>query len=128
MRTLIIDDSPMARRVIRHHLTKVGCRIVAEAENAAQALRMFADLDPDLITLDIMMPSIDGIDSLQALRQMIEVKPELNAIIVSAVPFDKTRDSFLKEGALAYIVKPFTQASFEPTRQKLMRVLSRSAA
>ncbi len=128
VRTLIIDDSPFARRVIRHHLTKAGCKVVGEAESAAQALRMFHELKPELITLDIMMPEVEGVDSLRALREMRAVPPELTAIVVSAVPFDKIRDSYLKEGAFAYIVKPFTQYSFEPVRQKLLRVFRQSAA
>jgi len=128
MRTLIIDDSPMARRVIRHHLTKVGCRVVGEAENAAQGLKLFQTLKPDLITLDVMMPEVEGVDSLKALHEMLTVKPDLSAIIVSAIPYEKVRDGFLREGALAYIVKPFTASSFEPARQKLIRVLRQSAA
>jgi len=49
-------------------------------------------------------------------------------VVVSAVPFDKTRDTFIREGALAYVVKPFTQFSFEPVRQKLARVFRQRAA
>jgi two-component system chemotaxis response regulator CheY len=127
-RTLIIDDSPFARRVIRHQLTKAGCCVVGEAENAAQALRMFYELKPDLITLDVMMPEVEGVDSMRALREMRAAQPELTMIMVSAVPFDKIRDSYLKEGAIAYIVKPFTQFSFEPVRQKLLRVFRQNAA
>jgi two-component system chemotaxis response regulator CheY len=123
MRTLIIDDSPVARRAIRHYLTKSGYKVVGEAERAAQALRMFNDLQPDLVTLDVMMPEIDGIDSRRALRAMLAAKPELAAIIVSSVPYNKIRENYLEDGAIAYVVKPFTQISFEQARQKLLRVL-----
>jgi two-component system chemotaxis response regulator CheY len=125
--TLIVDDSPFARTVIRHHLTKFGCRVAGEAENAAQAIRMFHELRPDLVTLDVMMPEVDGFDSLRAFRQMRSEKPGLAIIVVSAVPFDKTRDTFIGEGALAYVVKPFTQFSFEPVRRKLVQVFRQSA-
>ena len=127
-RALIIDDSAFTRRIIRHHLTKSGCTVIGEAENAAQGLRMFHELKPDLITLDVMMPEADGMDSLRALREMRAAQPELTVIMVSAVPFDKIRDNYLKEGAFAYIVKPFTQYSFEPVRQKLLRVFRQNAA
>ena len=127
-RALIIDDSAFMRRIIRHHLTKSGCKVIGEAENAAQGLRMFHALKPDLITLDVMMPEAEGMDSLRALREMRAALPDLTAIMVSAVPFDKIRDSYLKEGAIAYIVKPFTQFSFEPVRQKLLRVFRQNAA
>jgi DNA-binding NarL/FixJ family response regulator len=92
---LIIDDSPFARKIIRHHLTKLGFHVEGEAETAALGLRLFRELKPKLVTLDVMMPEREGIE--------------------------KTRDTFLNEGATAYVIKPFSQFSFEPVRQKLQR-------
>ncbi len=54
---LVIDDSPFARKIIRHHLTKLGFHVVGEAETAAQGLRLFRELKPQLVTLDVIMPS-----------------------------------------------------------------------
>ena len=70
VRALIIDDSPFARKIIRHHLTKLGFHVEGEAETAAQGLRLFRDLKPKLVTLDVMMPEREGIDSLAAFRTM----------------------------------------------------------
>ena len=89
---------------------------------------MFDELRPDLVTLDIMMPGVDGLDALQGFRAMQQKSPNLAVIVVSSVPFDRTRDTFLKEGALAYVVKPFNQFSFEPVRQKLIRFFRPHAA
>ena len=125
---LIIDDSPVARRVIRHHLTKFGCKVVGEADSAAQGLRVFNEFHPELVTMDIMMPTVDGVDALSGFRAMRQQSPEVAVIIVSSVPFDGTRDTFLKDGALAYLVKPFNQFSFEPVRQKLIRYFRPHAA
>jgi two-component system chemotaxis response regulator CheY len=125
---LIVDDSPFARRIIRHHLTKFGCKVVGEAETAAQAVRLFGELRPELVTLDVMMPEIEGFDSLRAFRAMKQESPEVTMLVVSVVPFEKIRDTFMKEGALGYIVKPFNQFSFEPIRQKLVRVFHELAA
>jgi two-component system chemotaxis response regulator CheY len=122
VRVLIVDDSPFARKIIRHHLQKCGCQIVGEAENAAQALTLFRDLKPDLVTLDVMMPERDGVDSLRAFRLMRNECPDAKIIVVSAVPFEKTRSTFLEEGALAYIVKPFNQFSLDPVLRKLIRI------
>jgi two-component system, chemotaxis family, chemotaxis protein CheY len=72
---LIVDDSPFARRIIRHQLTKFGCKVLGEAESAAQAVRLFAELKPDLVTLDVMMPEIDGYDSIRAFREMKKASP-----------------------------------------------------
>jgi two-component system, chemotaxis family, chemotaxis protein CheY len=128
VRSLIVDDSPFARRVIRHHLTKFGCKVIGEADSAAQGKRMFEEYKPELVTLDIMMPEVEGFDSLRVFREIRRESPGLAVIVVSAVPFDKVRDTFLKEGALAYVVKPFNQFSFEPVRQKLIRVFRQHAA
>ena len=118
---LIIDDSPFARKILRHHLTKLGFHVEGEAETAAQGLRLFRELEPKLVTLDVMMPEREGIDSLAAFRTMKKEAPETAIVVVSAVPFEKTRDTFLNEGAIAYVIKPFGQFSFEPVRQKLQR-------
>jgi two-component system chemotaxis response regulator CheY len=119
---LIIDDSPFARKIIRHHLTKLGFHVVGEAETAAQGLRLFRELKPRLVTLDVMMPEREGINTLTAFRAMRTEAPDTAVVVVSAVPFEKTRDTFLNEGATAYMIKPFSQFSFESVRQKLQRV------
>ena len=121
-RALIIDDSPFARKVIRHHLAKLGCIIVGEAENAAQGLKMFRELKPDIVTLDVMMPEIGGLDSMAVFRLMRREAPGAQIIVVSVIPFEKTRETFLDEGAIAYVVKPFNQYSFKPVQQKLVRM------
>ena len=119
---LIIDDSPFARKIIRHHLVKLGFHVVGEADNAAQGLRLFRELKPRLVTLDVMMPEREGTTSLSAFRTIRSEAPETAVVVVSAVPFEKTRDTFLNEGATAYVIKPFSQFSFEPVRQKLQRI------
>ncbi len=118
---LLIDDSPVARRVIRHHLEQIGCRITGEAENAALGLKLFRELRPQLVTLDLIMPAVDGVDAAQAFRSMRRESPRTQIIVVSAVPFEKTRRSMVDEGALAYIVKPFTRFSFDQARVRLQR-------
>lgn len=122
VRGLIVDDSPIARRVIRQHLMKGGIMVVGEAENAQQALKLFRELRPQVVTLDVMMPEVGGVDSRAAFQTMKNEDPDVAIVLVSALPFEKTRETFLREGALAYIVKPFTQYSFEPVRQRLARV------
>jgi two-component system, chemotaxis family, chemotaxis protein CheY len=128
VRALIVDDSPFARRIIRHHLEKLGCKIVGEADNAAQGVAMFQQLQPELVTLDVMMPEVGGIDSLAAFRTMKQQCPDVAVVVVSVIPYDKTRETFLQEGALGYILKPFNQYSFEPIRLKLIRVFRELAA
>jgi len=56
VRVLIIDDSVFVRDVLRHHLECIGCEVVAEAENTAQALDLFRTVAPTLVTLDVAVP------------------------------------------------------------------------
>ncbi len=124
---LIVDDSPVARTIIRHHLSKLGCVVVGEAENASQGLRLFREKKPDIITLDLMMPEVDGINAISAFHIMRSEGPKAIIIIASVLPFEKTRDNFLREGAFDYIVKPFNRFSFERVRQRLIRTFPQLA-
>jgi two-component system, chemotaxis family, chemotaxis protein CheY len=119
---LIVDDSPFARKVIRHHLEQYGCKVAGEADNGAQAVRMYEELHPQLVTLDVMMPTVDGVDSLSAFRAIRHQNPRAAILVVTAVPFEKTRDTYIEEGALGFIVKPFNKYSFDQVRLRLARV------
>ncbi len=83
---------------------------------------MFRQLHPDLVTLDLMMPAVDGIDSVAAFRTMRAENPRAAILVVSAIPFDKTRDTLLAEGAIGYVVKPFTKYSLNHVRMRLGRI------
>jgi two-component system, chemotaxis family, chemotaxis protein CheY len=122
VRALIADDSIFIRDVIRRHLERIGCEVVAEAENAAQALSLFRTVHPDMVTLDIVMAEVDGIDTLSAFQTMRKEAPDVPLVVVSAMPFDESKDTFLKSGALEYIVKPFSSAAFEQLRHKLWSI------
>ena len=128
VKVLIVDDSPFSRKMIRHHLERYGCSVVGEAENPAQALTLFRQYKPDLVTLDVMMPQSNGLDSLGAFRAMRKEAPNSAILIVSVLPFEKTRDSFLREGALAYIVKPFNVLSLDQIRPRLVRLFPELAS
>jgi two-component system, chemotaxis family, chemotaxis protein CheY len=116
---LIIDDSPSARRIIRHHLEQVGVRVTAEAENGALGLKLFHERRPQVVTLDLIMPAVDGVDAVQTFRTMRKENPSAKIVVVSAVPFEKTRITMMEEGAAAYIIKPFNKFSFEQARTRL---------
>lgn len=119
---LIVDDSPFVRAIIRHHLTAAGFNVAGEAENAEEGLRLFRQLRPNLVTLDVMMPMTGELDSLGAFRAMRKENPETVVVVVSVLPFEKVRESFLREGAIAYVTKPFNQYSFEPVRKRLSKI------
>jgi CheY-like chemotaxis protein len=118
---LIVDDSNLSAQVIRYHLRSIGCTVIGEARNASEGLRLFRELKPDIITLDLMMPKIDTIDSMTMLRAVKQESRNTVVVVASVIPFEKTQSDFLDEGVLAYVIKPFNQFSFEPVRRKLIR-------
>lgn len=118
---LIVDDSATARQIIGYHIRRVGCRIVGEAGTAADALRLLREVEPNIITLDLILPVRDGIDSLSLLRTARREAPGIAIIVVSVIPSEKVRQDFIHEGAFEYVIKPFTEYTLGSMRLKLKR-------
>ena len=122
VRVLIVDDSVFVRDVLRHHLECLGCEVVAEAENTLQALDLFRTVSPSLVTLDVAVPQTGGIGALALIRIMRGENPNVPVLVVSSLAFPELRKSFLREGALDYVVKPFKPHSFEIVRNRLVEL------
>jgi len=121
VRVLIVDDSISIRELLRFHMERFGYTVVGEATNGAQAVALFKGLSPDLVTLDVVMPNEGGIDALAAFRLIKKEDPTVPILVVSAVPFDRTRETFMEEGAFDYLIKPFNKFYLDETRRKLER-------
>jgi two-component system, chemotaxis family, chemotaxis protein CheY len=121
VKALIVDDSPAARKLIGHQLRQLGCEIVGEAETAVDGLRLFEQLRPELITLDLMMPNRNGVDSMALVDTVKRTAPEVGIIVVSSIPFEKLRTDFLEKGVLDYVIKPFNNYAIQRLRVKLRR-------
>ena len=105
-RILIVDDSFYMRTMLKNMLTDAGYEVVGEAANGAQALEMAASTAPDLITLDVILPDNTGLDVLKSLRQ---IQPSAKVVMCSAVGQEVIVTEAIENGALAYIVKPFSE-------------------
>ena len=103
---LVVDDSIYMRSLIKTALTGAGYNIVGEAENGEQAIDLAIDLQPDLITLDNILPDMMGFEILKVLR---EEGVESTVIMVSAVGQQTVVNKGIALGAAKYIVKPFTE-------------------
>lgn len=117
-RLLIVDDALIMRMKIREIATKAGWTVVAEATNGAEAVRLFDEHRPDLVTLDMVMPEMDGLSALKAIRGS---HPQANVVMISAVnQKDKLREC-IAAGAMDFVVKPFDpqhlQSFFERYQQ-----------
>lgn len=105
-RILIVDDSFYMRTMLKNMLTDAGYEVVGEAANGQQALEMATATNPDLITLDVILPDNTGLDVLRGLRQQV---PEAKVVMCSAVGQEAIVNEAIENGALAYIVKPFSE-------------------
>lgn len=103
-RLMIVDDALIMRMKIREIATRAGWNVVAEAPNGVEALRLFNEHQPDLVTLDMVMPEMDGLQTLKAIRQ---VCPEARVVMVSAVNQKEKLRECIAEGAMDFVVKPF---------------------
>jgi two-component system, chemotaxis family, chemotaxis protein CheY len=122
IRVLMVDDSVFIRDVLRHHLECIGCEVVAEAENTLQALDLFRTVSPSLVTLDIEVPQTGGIGGLALMRIMRTEKPNVQVMVMGTPAFPEIRKSFMREGAVDFLVKPLNSHSFEQVRGKLIQL------
>jgi two-component system chemotaxis response regulator CheY len=103
-RILIVDDAAFMRMLIRDILTKNGYEVVGEAQDGAQAIEKYKELNPDLITMDITMPEMDGITALKEIRRL---DTNAKVIMCSAMGQQAMVIDAIQAGAKDFIVKPF---------------------
>ncbi|MCL0067719.1 response regulator [Peptococcaceae bacterium] len=94
------------RMMIKNIVTKAGYEVVGEAENGAQAVEMYKELKSDLVIMDIIMPEMDGIQAVKAIK---EIDPNANIIMCSAMGQQAMVMEAIQAGAKDFIVKPFQQ-------------------
>lgn len=103
-RVLVVDDAAFMRMMIKDILSKNGYEIVGEAENGLKALEKYQELKPDLTTMDITMPEMDGIT---AVKEIKKIDPGAKVIMCSAMGQQAMVIEAIQSGARDFIVKPF---------------------
>ena len=101
---LIVDDAAFMRMMVKDILTKGGYNVVGEAENGVVAVQKYSELKPDLITLDITMPNMDGTE---ALKEIKAYDSNAKVIMITAAGQQHKVIEALKLGAKRFITKPF---------------------
>ncbi len=101
---LIVDDAAFMRMMIKDILVKNGYDVVGEAQDGAEAVEKYKELEPDLVTMDITMPEKDGI---AALKEIKEIDPTAIIIMCSAMGQQAMVIDAIQAGAKDFIVKPF---------------------
>ena len=103
-RILVVDDAAFMRMMIKDILSKNGFEIVGEAENGQKAVEKWSELRPDLTTMDITMPEMDGIS---AVKEIKKIDPNAKVIMCSAMGQQAMVIEAIQAGARDFIVKPF---------------------
>lgn len=101
---MIVDDAAFMRMMLKDILAKNGFEVTGEAENGKKAVELFEKLNPDIVTMDITMPEMNGID---AATQIKKKNPSANIVMVSAMGQQPMVVEAIKAGAKDFIVKPF---------------------
>ena len=113
MRLLIVDDSNMIRTRISRVVQSGGLKnvaVVGLAKNGLEAVRIAKVARPDVVTMDLTMPEMDGIECIAAL---IKLDPKINILVVSALNDKSTAIAALKLGARGFVAKPFTDEELQ---------------
>lgn len=105
-RVLVVDDAAFMRISIKNMVTKHGFEVVGEAENGAVAVQKYSELKPDIVTLDITMPEMTG---LEALKEIIKIDPNSVVIMCSALGQESMVREAVMSGAKGFVVKPFKE-------------------
>ncbi len=121
VRVLIVDDALFMRRMLADILKKEGFEICGEAENGKESVTKYQELKPDLVTMDIVMPKMEEIDGVAAVKEIVKLDPRARIIMVSAMGQHSLVVEAIQAGAKDFVTKPF-----QPSRviEAVKRVLS----
>lgn len=115
---MVVDDSSIIRRKIdRFNQESQRFKVVATASNGKDALRKFSIADPDVVTMDLTMPQMDGIACIEAL---VERNPNVLILVVSALSDKATGIEALQKGARGFLCKPFTEKQLKDALLELV--------
>jgi two-component system chemotaxis response regulator CheY len=105
-RVLVVDDAAFMRLSLKTILERNGFEVIGEAVNGRDAIEKYKILKPEIVTMDITMPDMDGI---QALSEIIKIDSKANVVILSAMGQEPRIREAITLGAKGFIVKPFKE-------------------
>jgi two-component system, chemotaxis family, chemotaxis protein CheY len=118
VRLLIVDDSNIVRRRIERSQQFEELEVVGSAANGLEALELFKRTDPDLVTMDLTMPQMDGIECIE---HLVRLKPEVRILVISALADKATAVDAMEKGANGFLNKPFTDRQLNEALAELLR-------
>jgi two-component system chemotaxis response regulator CheY len=117
IRMMVVDDSNVIRRRIERCQRIDGLEIVGTASNGVEALAQFVELDPDVVTMDITMPEMDGIECVE---RMVNLKPGVLILVISALADKATAVEAMEKGANGFLNKPFSERQLNDALLELL--------
>ncbi len=117
IRLLIVDDSNIMRRRIERSQQFEELEVVGSAANGFEAIEMFRRTDPDMVTMDLTMPQMDGIE---CITQLVQLKPQVRILVISALADKATAVEAMERGANGFLNKPFTDRQLNEAIADLM--------
>lgn len=118
LKLMIVDDSNIIRSKIRRSHDEERFTLVATASNGLEAVSMFRTNMPDVVTMDLTMPQMDG---LECISKIIKIKPDVLILVVSALSDKATGIEALERGAQGFLLKPFTEEQLSNALNELTR-------
>lgn len=117
MKLLIVDDSSVVRRAIQRLLDGGRVTEVIEARNGVEAVTMFTLHRPDIVTMDITMPEMDGI---RAVEELVKIRSDVRILIVSAMADKHTAIQAVRKGAKGFLLKPFNPTELNEAIEEIL--------
>lgn len=115
LNVLVVDDSPIIVKQLTVLLHSIGYRVVQTAANGKEAIEAYKQCKPDVVTMDITMPEMDGIEATQIIMREF---PDAKVVMVTSYGQEKMVLDALKAGAKGYVLKPFQQQKVYEAVQK----------
>lgn len=114
---MVVDDSRMMELQIRKFLEGSDFEVAAYCDNGEDAIARYEEIQPDVVTMDIIMPGIDG---LETARVILEEHPDARIVMVSSLIYDDTINEAQEIGAKTFLYKPITQEALLRTLTEVM--------
>jgi two-component system chemotaxis response regulator CheY len=118
MKLMIVDDSNIMRRRIERSQQFEELELVGTACNGLEAIEMFRKMDPDVVTMDLTMPQMDGIECIE---NIVKIKPAVRILVISALADKATAVEAMEKGANGFLNKPFTDRQLNEAIAELIR-------
>ena len=116
---LVVDDASFMRGSLKYIIETAGHEVVGTAKDGREALELYKKLNPDLVTLDILMDEMDGFSALKAIN---DLNPKAKVIMVTALGQEEKQTEARELGAVGYIRKPFTTGEISEEIERVLKI------